>query len=445
MKESQPCRVEPRDSSSASRLSVAVLGAGYVGLVQAAGLSRLGHHVRVGERDRGRVAALRKGRVPIHEPGLEDLVKEGLAAKRLAFHVDNRQAVRGAEVVFIALPTPSGPGGAAETGLIRDALSDLADTLNPGTVLAIKSTVPAGTAVSLSRLPAIRARGIRVVSNPEFLREGKAVEDFLNPDRIVIGSGDPAAIELMTERVYEGLPGERVVVDSVSAEMIKYASNAYLATRISFVNSIANLCEEVGASAPAVLAGMGADHRIGSHYLSPGPGYGGSCLPKDTRALLALAEQHGYAFRLLRSVMETNEEQRIRIIDKVRSAVSGDLSGCVVGIWGVAFKAGTDDIRESPAVAMARLLVDEDATVVVYDPAARIEMAGVRQAEGPLGAVAGADALLVATEWPGFRRVDMGSVRVSMRGRAVVDARNLLDAATVEAAGLVYVSVGNPK
>ena len=432
----------PARASSSYRMRIGVIGAGYVGLVQAGGLVRLGHEVRVGECDEARLDALRSGRVPFYEPGLEALLSDGRAKRRLSFHSSNREAVKGASVVFIALPTPSDEGGAVDTSILDGAVADLAASLEAGAVLALKSTVPVGTVRRISQMPDIVEGDVRVVSNPEFLREGSAVEDFMDPDRIVIGSTDPRAAALLATGVYGDLPGERVLVDPASAEMVKYAANAYLATRVSFVNSIANLCEEVGADAAAVLGGMGRDHRIGSHYLAPGPGYGGSCLPKDTRALEAMAECHGYEFRLLRAVMEVNEEQRERIVGKVASAAGGTLSGATVGMWGLAFKAGTDDIRESPAIDLARRLTSAGAAVRAHDPRAVLSMAGMEMVPDPLAAAEGADVLLVATEWRRFRQVDPVSVREAMRGSVVVDARNILDAEAIRAAGLSYRGVG---
>ena len=423
-------------------MRIAVIGAGYVGLVQAGGLAELGHEVRLGERDDARLDDLLAGRMPVYEPDLEDLISEARAAGLLSFHASNREAVDGASVVFVALPTPSDDGGAVDTSILDRAVADMAASLPAGSILAIKSTVPVGTVRRISQMPAIAERDVRVLSNPEFLREGSAVEDFRNPDRIVIGSTDPEAAEILASGVYGDLPGEREEVDPASAEMIKYAANAYLATRLSFVNSIANLCEEVGADAGKVLKAMGRDQRIGPDYLDPGPGYGGSCLPKDTRALGAIAEGHGYDFRLLRAVMEVNDEQRRRIVGKVASAVGGTLSGATVGLWGLAFKAGTDDVRESPAADLARRLISEGAAVRAYDPRAVLSLLGMEIVPDPLAAVDGADVLLVATEWPRFRQVDPVAVKEAMRGSAVVDARNLLDGPAFRAAGLSYRGVG---
>ena len=426
-------------SGGPAPLRTAVIGGGYVGLVQAGGLARLGHLVRVGEKDEARLRRLQAGEAPNYEPGLDRLIASGAEEGRLSFHASNEEAVAGARVVFLALPTPSNPDGSVDGSILLRAVEQTAGVLEKGAVLAVKSTAPVGTAEQLGRMPALAGRGVRVVSNPEFLREGKAVDDFFHPDRIVAGSRSREAADAVL-KVYEGLPGERIVTDPASAEMIKYAANAYLAARISFVNSIANLCEALGADAGEVLAGMGGDHRIGRHYLSPGPGYGGSCLPKDARALLAIAEQNGYDFSLLAAAVEVNERQRRRIVDKVVRALGGSAAGAAVGVWGLAFKAGTDDIRESPAVDLAGRLQALGASVRAYDP--RAAAAGIEEAEDAVAAAAGADVLLVAAEWGEFLEVDLAEVRRVMRGGAVVDARNLLDRRAVEACGLSYEGVG---
>lgn len=436
-------RVPGSVPDQAAGMAIAVIGAGYVGLVQAGGLVRLGHRVRVGEKDPARLRALRSGELPIYEPGLDSLISEGVAAGRLSFHASNREAVRGAGAVFVALPTPSAPDGSVDTTILLDAVGRLAGALEAGAVLAIKSTVPVGTAKRVACLPVISDREVRVVSNPEFLREGSAVHDFLNPDRIVVGAEDPGAADLLVSAVYRGLGGDFVVTDPASAEMIKYAANSYLATRLGFANSIANLCEAVGADASEVLGGMGRDHRIGPHYLKPGPGYGGSCLPKDTRALLSIADRSGYDFVLLRAAMEVNDLQRRRIVEKVEAAAEGSLEGSVIGLWGLAFKADTDDTRESPAVDLAERLLAGGAVVQAYDPHVKAPIPGVQSAGDPVTAASGADVLLVGTEWREFLEVDLSEVRRVMAGSVVVDARNLLDPGTVKSHGLSYVGVGN--
>ncbi len=421
---------------------IAVIGGGYVGLVQAGGLARLGHRVKVGERDPRRLRMLLSGEVPFYEPYLEELLAEGVSSGQLSFHRSNEEAALGSEVVFLTLPTPSAPDGSVDTSLVLAAAQEMAGALGPETILTIKSTVPVGTAKRVASRPGFTDRGIRVVSNPEFLREGTAVADFFEPDRIVIGSTDERAAQVLASDVYGGLDTKVILTDPESAELIKYAANSYLAVRLSFANSIANLCEEVGADATEVLAAMGQDHRIGGHYLQPGPGYGGSCLPKDTRGLIAAAGESGYDFTLLRAAMEVNDLQRERMVDKVISASGRSDTDLRVCVWGLAFKAGTDDARESPALDMVGILRDRGAAVIAYDPQVRTAPAGVEVASDAVSAAEGADVLLVATEWAEFRDVDLIAVRRVMRGSAVVDTRNLLDRRRVESSGLSYRGVG---
>lgn len=339
-------------------MTIAVIGAGYVGLVTATGLAKLGHTVRVGEANEARLEMLRSGRVPIYEVGLPELLAE--VSDRMSFHGDNTEAVDGADFVFLALPTPEGPDGRADLSFIHAVVDELAGVVAPDTLFVVKSTVPPGTVASLSKRLADRGSAGRVVSHPEFLREGRAVEDFLDPDRIVVGAYDAADAARVTA-LYDGLDTEVVVTDPTSAEMIKYASNSYLAARLTFVNTLSNLCEAVGADIVDVIKGMGLDHRIGPHFLQPGPGYGGSCFPKDTIALIGVAEDAGYDFGLLRAVIAADDEQRRRIAEKVRQAAGGGLRGRRIAMWGIAFKAGTDDTRESPALRIAGLLQKEGA------------------------------------------------------------------------------------
>jgi UDPglucose 6-dehydrogenase len=421
--------------------TVAVIGAGYVGLVTGSGLAHLGHRVRLGEADQARVAGLERGEVPIFEEGLEELLTTGRARGSISFHGSNQEAVAGAEMVFLCLPTPPGADGRADLSYVHQVISELAVEVEPETIIVVKSTVPPGTAVELRKRLADLGSGARLVSHPEFLREGTAVADFLRPDRIVVGSFEPADAEEVAA-LYGSLEARVVVTDPTSAEMIKYASNSYLAARLTFANALANLSEAVGADILDVLEGVGLDHRIGPHFLQPGPGYGGSCFPKDTEALIGVAADAGYDFRLLRAVIEADEDQRRRIAAKVRAAAGGGLRGRRVGLWGLAFKAGTDDIRESPAVRIAGLLREEGAAVCAYDPEAR--WPEIEMASSPLEAARGADVLLVATEWPQFRQVDLSEVRTVMRGHRVVDARNLLDPRAVRAAGLDYNGLGRP-
>jgi UDPglucose 6-dehydrogenase len=420
---------------------VAVIGGGYVGLVTAAGLASLGHVVRVGECDTQRVDALRKGRIPIFEPGLERLVAKGIEADSLSFTEDNTDAVAGAGFVFLTLPTPSLPDGSADTSIVESVIEQLSGRLDTGAIVVLKSTVPVGATRRFQALLAHGQAGVPVVSNPEFLREGNAVDDFLQPDRVVIGADDHAAAQAVAQ-LYAPLGAPVMVMDPVSAEMVKYGSNAYLAARITFANTLANVCEAVDADVTAVLGAVGMDKRIGPHFLRPGPGFGGSCFPKDTQALLALSGEAGYEFRLLEAVIAADQEQRSRIVDKVRRAVGGDLGGRTIGLWGLAFKAGTDDVRASPAVDIADALIAEGARIQAHDPEGTLKRRGLVQVGSPTEAASGADAVVIATEWPEFAAVALDEVAAVMQGSVIVDARNLLDPERVVAAGLRYEGVG---
>ncbi|MEX0699100.1 MAG: UDP-glucose/GDP-mannose dehydrogenase family protein [Acidimicrobiia bacterium] len=420
-------------------MNIAVIGAGYVGLVTAAGLAHLGHTVKLGEANPDRVASLEAGEVPIFEVGLAPLLEAARGTGRISFHISNPTAVKDADLVFLCLPTPADATGRADLSFIRQVVDELALVVEPETILVVKSTVPPGTTVALHKRLADLGSSARLVAHPEFLREGTAVEDFLQPDRIVVGAFETLDADAVSA-LYADFGVRVVQTDPTSAEMIKYASNSYLAARLTFANALANLSEAVGADIVDVLEGVGLDHRIGPHFLKPGPGYGGSCFPKDTLALIEVAADAGYDFRLLRAVIEADEDQRQRIATKVKNAAGGDLSGRTVGLWGLAFKAGTDDVRESPATRIARLLIDQGARVQAFDPEASAP--GILSTGSPLEAVDGADVLLIATEWPEFTAIDLGEVRTRMRGRTVVDARNLLDPATVRGAGLEYFGLG---
>jgi UDPglucose 6-dehydrogenase len=422
-------------------MEVAVIGAGYVGLVQAAGLASLGHRVRVGEKNPQRLELLQAAESPIYEPDLDRLVAEGLATGLLSFESSNRHVVEGAEVVFVAVPTPQGDNGAANMSIVSAVLNEIAAELNEGVLVVFKSTVPIGSVAKHQQFFDEQRPGVTVLSNPEFLREGSAVSDFFHPDRIVIGTANQAAAERMME-LYRGLDAPVVVTDAISAEMVKYGSNAYLATRITFANAMANLAEAVGADVRDVLLGMGYDRRIGHHFLSPGPGYGGSCFPKDTRALVAIAEEADYDFALLKGVIHVNDEQRKRILDKVMRALPAGADGATVALWGLAFKAGTDDTRDSPAVELARDLVERGVNVRAFDPKATFDIDGLHLAADPIDAATGADVVLIATEWPEFQAVDLRQVRAAMAGSVIVDARNILDPDAVRRLGMDYVGVG---
>jgi UDPglucose 6-dehydrogenase len=422
-------------------MNIAVIGAGYVGLVTGAGLAGLGHRVRLGEADPDKVATLNEGRVPFFEANLDRLVSEGMADGLLTFHADNHDAVADAQVVIIALPTPPADDGSANLAVIDTALRDLAPHLAENAVVALKSTVPVGSVARFQQTLDDMGAASTVVSNPEFLREGSAVGDFFGPDRIVIGSRNQEAAERLVE-MYRSIQAPVLITDPSSSEMIKYASNAYLATRITFANALANLAEGVGADITDVLKGMGYDRRIGFHFLNPGPGYGGSCFPKDTQALVSIADDAGYDFSLLRGVIEVNDLQLERSVDKVAAAVDS-LAGSTIGLWGLAFKAGTDDVRESPAVKIGVKLAARGATVTAYDPAVTtLSQDEIRVVDDPVEAAKGADVLVVATEWPQFAGVDLRAVRSVMAGDAIVDLRNLLDSLAVRRLGLSYTGVG---
>lgn len=433
-----PPAPEPSPTAGSRRLTV--LGAGYVGLTTAAGFAYIGHRVAVGEADPGRLAALAAGEVPLAEPGLAELVAAGMAAGRLSFHGDNAAAAKGAEAVFLAVPTPEGEGGEVDLSFVKSALRSVAAAVRPPTPVVIKSSVPPGTAARLARELRDLGCAAPLVVNPEFLQEGRAVQDVLHPYRVVVGSDDPQAAAMVAQ-LHAPFGAPTVVTGAASAELAKYASNAYLATRLTFVNAMAHVAEAVGADVGDVMAALALDPRIGPHYLQPGPGYGGSCFPKDVRALVAAAAAHGHDLKLLRSVVETNDDQLDRVVDKVRAAAGG-LDGKVVGLLGLAFKGGTADTRSSPAVSLAERLVAAGARVQAYDPAARVALPGVEQVPTAVAAAAGADVLLVATEWEEFTFLDPAALAAVMRGRVVVDARNLLDRDRVAAAGLDYRGLG---
>jgi UDPglucose 6-dehydrogenase len=429
-------------------MRVAVIGAGYVGLTTAACFAHLGHDVKCADIDSERVARLKKGEVPILELGLPELIKEGLASHRLEFVVGAATAARTAEIVFLCVQTPQGADGSADLSFVENVAREIASVLAPNTVVVNKSTVPVGSTRFVQRVlseAGARAEGVTVASNPEFLREGQAVRDFLNPDRIVIGCEDRESAVRVSE-LYKRVEAPVLVTDPASAEMIKYASNAFLATKVSFINAIANLCEAVDADAREVAIGMGYDTRIGFQFLHPGPGYGGSCFPKDVAALLHISGAAGYAFDLLAGVVEVNEAQHERMIDKVRAAVGGSLTDVNVGLWGLTFKADTDDLRDSPAMFVARRLLEEGAIVRAFDRGAgdrpRELVPGIELCADAYDAATGADAVVLLTEWDEFRWLDFDRVLEAMRGLAIVDARNLLDPAAMRRRGFVYQGVG---
>jgi len=428
--------------------TVAVIGAGYVGATTAACLAWLGHDVTCADIDATRIDRLAAGQVPVLEEHLADLVAAGLAAGRLRFVTDSAAASGAADFVFLCVPTPAGATGAADLSAVDAVCRRIAPHLRPGAVVVNKSTMPVGSvrrvASALAEAGAVPGR-YGVASNPEFLCEGRAVRNFLEPDRIVIGADDPAVAERV-RRLYREIDAPVVVTDPESAEMIKYAANAYLATRVTFVNSIAALCEQVGADVADVMVGMGHDRRIGSRFLAPGPGYGGSCLPKDVAALTHVAERVGADADMLRAVMRTNERQRRRVVETAKRLVGGRLDGAVVAVWGLTFKAGTDDLRDSPALDIAERLVDAGAIVRAYDPAggarAAVLVPGLDVVASPYLACKEADLLLVLTEWDDFRHLDFGRVHQVMAVPAVLDTRNVLDPDLLRALRFSYTGNG---
>ncbi|HUY85728.1 MAG TPA: UDP-glucose/GDP-mannose dehydrogenase family protein [Acidimicrobiales bacterium] len=430
---------------------IAVVGAGYVGLTTAACMAHLGHSVICADIVEDKIASLRTGVIPIVEDGLQALVQEGLESGRLTFVLGAATAAPGQEVVFLCVPTPQRPDGSADMSFIEIAAKQISPILAPGSIVVNKSTVPVGSTRVVEE--ALQRSDILVVSNPEFLREGSAVHDFLNPDRIVIGSDDQAAA-IRIAGLYSGINAPIVTTDPASAETIKYASNAFLATKISFVNAIANLCEAVGADVRDVILGIGYDGRIGFEFLKPGPGWGGSCLPKDTKALVSIADNAGYDFRLLKGVISVNEEQKEIIIRKILGRLGGAARGSKIAVWGLTFKARTDDLRDSPALEIALRLAAEGWKVAAYDPTfspesprsgseiANLSSRGIDVRMDPYAACEGADVLAVLTEWDEFRWLDFGKVAGAMSRKQIVDGRNLLDGSQLKRLGFSYEGVG---
>jgi UDPglucose 6-dehydrogenase len=422
---------------------IAVIGSGYVGLTTGACLASLGHRVICADVDEGKVTRLSAGKVSILEPGLPELVAEGLAAGRLQFVVGAAAAVNEAEVVFLCVPTPMGNGGGADLSAVEAVITEVRSLLPPGCVVVNKSTVPVGTAARTTQL--LGRPDVAVVSNPEFLREGSAVHDFLNPDRIVVGCDAQDAAERVAA-LYARLGAPTVLTDAASAEMVKYAANCFLAMKLSYVNAIAELCERSGADVLDVTEGIGYDRRIGQAFLQAGPGWGGSCLPKDTHALLQVCATVNFDFPLLQASLDTNTRQQHRMVDKVRDAVGGSLAGQRVGLLGLTFKAGTDDLRDSPALTVASLLAAEGADLIGYDPAVPVAVPGMTDdlqvTDDPLKAASGAAALVVLTEWPEFRLLDWGRIAELIERRIVIDTRNLLDADVLRRVGFEVRGIG---
>jgi UDPglucose 6-dehydrogenase len=431
-------------------MNISVIGTGYVGLVTGACFAEFGVHVTCVDKDEAKIRDLQAGRIPIYEPGLEDLVARNVRQGRLIFTTDLPSTVQRSLVIFIAVGTPPDSTGAADLTFVKDVALAVAKNLNEYKVVVTKSTVPAGTGSMIRKLIEEARRSpvaFSVASNPEFLREGAAVEDFMRPNRVVIGTEDPQA-EAILKDLYRPLyliETPFVLTDVVTAEMIKYASNAFLATKISFINEMANLCDLVGADVHDVSRGMGLDNRIGRKFLHPGPGFGGSCFPKDTAAVAQIARNHGYNLRIVEAAMSVNSDQIGRVSGKIREVV-GEPKGKTAAVLGLSFKPNTDDIRESPPLALIGILQEWGMKIRAYDPVAmdgaRSILEDVVLCGNEYETAEGADALVIATEWNQFRQLDLRRLKRSMRAPVIVDLRNIYDPAEMKRLGFTYRCVG---
>jgi UDPglucose 6-dehydrogenase len=431
-------------------MRIAMIGTGYVGLVSGACFADFGHSVCCIDKDAAKIDGLNAGRMPIWEPGLEAIVKANAERGRLTFSKELGEGVGDAEAVFIAVGTPARRGdGHADLTYVFDAVRELAKVINPGTVVVTKSTVPVGTGDQIEQI--LREEGVTdvsVASNPEFLREGAAIADFKHPDRIVVGAEDARAREVLTE-IYRPLFLNRAPIlftGRRTAELTKYAANAFLAVKISFINEIADLCEAVDADVQDVARGIGLDNRIGPKFLHAGPGYGGSCFPKDTLALLQTADSAGVDQRIVRTTVQVNDDRKTGMVERVARALGGDLKGKRIGVLGLAFKPNTDDMREAPSIPLIKALVERGAEVSAFDPVAREQAErvfdGIHFASDAYEAAADADALVIVTEWDEFRALDLDKIASSLRGKVLVDLRNVYDRNEAEEAGLAYYGVG---
>jgi UDPglucose 6-dehydrogenase len=429
---------------------ICVIGTGYVGLVTGTCFADIGHTVTCLDIDQNRIDQLHQGIMPIYEPGLEQIVEQNVNAGRLSFTIDYSEALQGVEFAFIAVGTPSDDDGDADMRYVKQAVLSIAEHLDHPITIVNKSTVPVGTGDWVSEIiqdmNGANTFPFSVVSNPEFLREGSAVNDFMNPDRVVLGSTDRSAAEKVAT-LYEALRSPIMITDLRTAEMIKYASNAFLATRISFINEIANICESLGADVKEVARGMGMDQRIGPDFLDAGLGWGGSCFPKDVKALAHMAATHGAHPQLLQAVMNINHNQRLRAVEKLDKALGG-LAGKTIGVLGLSFKPNTDDTRYSPALDIIRMLIAAGATVQGFDPQAmtvsKAEIPDLQLCTNPYDVAKGADALLLATEWNEFKSLDFAKIKANMRGDVILDGRNIWYRKNLHALGFTYLGMGIP-
>lgn len=434
-------------------MKICIAGSGYVGLVTGTCLADFGMQVVCVDKDAAKIEALQRGEIPIYEPGLTSMVNKNMEAGRLTFSTDLGPAIRNSQAIFIAVGTPSRADGSADLVYVRQVARSIGENLNGYKIVVTKSTVPVGTGRMIEDVvkeTRTSNQDFAVVSNPEFLREGSAIEDFLLPDRVVVGSLDQRAIDLMLD-IYSPLRVADVpfVITSVeSAELIKYASNSFLAAKISFINEIALLCEGVGADVEVVARGMGLDSRIGPKFLHPGPGFGGSCFPKDSRAIVQIANNQNQRFRIMEAVLEVNQATKDRMVDKIQATIEGGLEGKTIGVLGLSFKPETDDFRESPAIEVVDGLLSHGANVRAFDPAA-MEEAGkqwpsVTFCHDAYEVAQGAHGLVIVTEWNQFRALELDKLRESLEEPVIIDLRNIYEPAKMAAAGFRYVSVGRP-
>ncbi len=434
-------------------MKIAVVGTGYVGLVTGTCLAETGNDVVCVDIDADKVQRMKNGIVPIYEPHLDVIFERNIKQNRLSFTTNLEEAVKDATIIFLALPTPPGEDGSADLSYVLGVAEDLGKIITDYKIIIDKSTVPVGTAEKVHHAVAKNAKvDFDIVSNPEFLREGFAVDDFLKPDRVVIGTSSEKAKEILEElyKPYVRQGNPIIFMDEKSAELTKYAANAFLATKITFMNEIANFCEKVGADVDSVRAGIGSDTRIGKRFLFPGIGYGGSCFPKDVQALAKSGKEEGYEFQILDSVMRVNHEQKTALMPKIKEYFNGDIKGKKVALWGLAFKPDTDDIREAPALYLIDELVKEGAKVSAYDPEA---MANVQERIGDkisyaldaYDACDGADFLVIATEWSVFRNPDFAKMSAKLKNKIVFDGRNLYDLDYMIKQGYTYISIGRNK
>ena len=421
---------------------IAIVGTGYVGLTTGACLASLGHQVVCADIDAEKVAQLSKGKVTIFEDGLQELVTKGLKTGNLSFVVGAVKAVIDSEYVFLCLPTPESSDGSADISIIETVAKEIADSLSRASIIVNKSTLPVGSVRVVENC--IQRKDVSVVSNPEFLREGSAVQDFLKPDRVVIGSDDKSAAEKVAQ-LYSPICKNILITDPASAETIKYAANAFLAARLSFVNALASVCEVVGANIIDVVNGLGSDSRIGTQFLQPGPGWGGSCFPKDTKALLKIAQDNGYDFELLAGVISANESQFDRIANRIAVEAKAASEKPVVAIWGLTFKSGTDDLRESPSLKIINRLISKNISIQAYDPTqvgVENKNLHIKNFDNALSACKEAHVLAVLTEWKEFARIEPKLVAEQMSNLSVFDGRNMLNKNSWLAAGFNYKGVG---